>query len=832
MWEKSVERRRHCWVLSLSILAGAVLFGPCWGTAAETSVERTKVLELLNPDVPAEFQPVLRARTVQEQDFLTAEEFFISGRAKEHAQNFPEALRAYERAWRYSESQNILRCIVPLAGEQNRWAEAARYFEKMEHPDILDVFTLRSIAVYYVETGQFSNAVSAYQAALRALPQDAYPALRVLLRFELGRWQYVTEDLKGARTSFEIVRRALERPSRFGLEENALNALKEQELFDLYLLADTYVMLGECDLAQSALEKAVALEKSQLEAPRNKDGSEKDVPKKVDLDKKLQELETKYAFIAAKIENKRKNLPQARQLVEKALELPMEDALVEHCSFYRELLEALNVENVSETMIPCLEGLFQKFPKNRDLRILLAQEYLMEDSSASREKSRELLDGLLQEEPTPEVCAVALQYAHLMQDGDYFVQALRTFVEKGAAEESFFMAFALWCAEYNKSEKDDQGNTSEDAQEPATLASDDSKDNADEEKVKKALVSILRPIFDRMQEKYPVNDPKTSWQHLWLAGYFARVLEIEDVAQRYYEAARVAIDKSSNRAQKDARSQFCLDAGNWHLEEEQYDKAFEFFQLGLKQKPKKEISGLFHLLASMAAIGAERHAAALEQLKQARACVPDNPALDYYEMTALVLDKKVDEARKFGETVIEKYDTDFSNPLRREILRQIRSSLSSLVLLSGEREGAEELLERNLDEFPDDYRSKNDIAYFWTNAGKNLERALRYAQDAIEAEPDNHAYIDTLAWAHYRLGNFDKAKELLEPIVAEMDDPVGYSHLADIYFALGEREKAVEHFKLALDKFDESAKSSLLVDPKEREHVETQLQSLNSSQGV
>ena len=115
---------------------------------------------------------------------------------------------------------------------------------------------------------------------------------------------------------------------------------------------------------------------------------------------------------------------------------------------------------------------------------------------------------------------------------------------------------------------------------------------------------------------------------------------------------------------------------------------------------------------------------------------------------------------------------------------------------------AEEWLEQVLDEFPDDEGALNDLGYLWADQNKHLERAERMTRKAVEVEPDNKAYHDSLGWALYRRGKFaEAATELEKAVDTEKPDGVVFDHLGDTYQKLGRHEKALEKWRKAVETF-------------------------------
>jgi Flp pilus assembly protein TadD len=88
-----------------------------------------------------------------------------------------------------------------------------------------------------------------------------------------------------------------------------------------------------------------------------------------------------------------------------------------------------------------------------------------------------------------------------------------------------------------------------------------------------------------------------------------------------------------------------------------------------------------------------------------------------------------------------------------------------------------------LDEFPDDPGALNDLGYLWTEQGKNLQWARQMIQKAVDSEPENAAYLDSLGWAYYQLGQYAEAVQWLEKAAAG-DEPDGVilDHLGDAYW--------------------------------------------------
>jgi tetratricopeptide (TPR) repeat protein len=98
----------------------------------------------------------------------------------------------------------------------------------------------------------------------------------------------------------------------------------------------------------------------------------------------------------------------------------------------------------------------------------------------------------------------------------------------------------------------------------------------------------------------------------------------------------------------------------------------------------------------------------------------------------------------------------------------------------------------------------NYLGYILADNGIRLLEAKELIEKALSMDPENGAYLDSIGWVHYKLENFDKAKEYLETAVQYMDkneveNYLIYDHLGDTYFKIGLFEEAIAVWKKALE---------------------------------
>lgn len=92
---------------------------------------------------------------------------------------------------------------------------------------------------------------------------------------------------------------------------------------------------------------------------------------------------------------------------------------------------------------------------------------------------------------------------------------------------------------------------------------------------------------------------------------------------------------------------------------------------------------------------------------------------------------------------------------------------------------------------PDQATVLNYLGYSWVDRGINLERAQAMLRRAVELSPNDGFIVDSLGWAHYRLGDYQEAVVHLERAVElQPGDPVLNDHLGDAYWRAGRRREA------------------------------------------
>ena len=94
----------------------------------------------------------------------------------------------------------------------------------------------------------------------------------------------------------------------------------------------------------------------------------------------------------------------------------------------------------------------------------------------------------------------------------------------------------------------------------------------------------------------------------------------------------------------------------------------------------------------------------------------------------------------------------------------------------------------------------NYLAYMWAEHNMHLDEAEQMIKLALQANPDNGAYIDTLGWIEFREGKLGQALADLQRAVQKLtrDDPVVLEHIGDVCAKLNKSAQALEAWQKAL----------------------------------
>jgi tetratricopeptide (TPR) repeat protein len=275
-----------------------------------------------------------------------------------------------------------------------------------------------------------------------------------------------------------------------------------------------------------------------------------------------------------------------------------------------------------------------------------------------------------------------------------------------------------------------------------------------------------------------------------------------DVAAKFFEAAMKSKPK--------ARAETIMTWGVELLLAGKGREAIKVLQRGLDDNilPADNPSLYFYLAGAHASI--DQTDDALQAALKAGGLRNDSPQFVGRVGWVLYRGKRLKEAAGAYERLIAKFDGEPASDVRRQ-LRTARITLSNIYVLQEDMPQAEEQLRRVLDEFPADIGAQNDLGYLWADQGKHLERSLQMIQQAVDAQPDNVAYLDSLGWVNYRLGRYEAAVKALQKAAAQGDaDAVILDHLGDAFGKAGRTDEALQSWRKAIQSYKKDGEKEKL----------------------
>jgi tetratricopeptide (TPR) repeat protein len=139
-------------------------------------------------------------------------------------------------------------------------------------------------------------------------------------------------------------------------------------------------------------------------------------------------------------------------------------------------------------------------------------------------------------------------------------------------------------------------------------------------------------------------------------------------------------------------------------------------------------------------------------------------------------------------------------------------------------EQAEDVFRKILASDPQNAAVLNYLGYMLADRGQKLDEALIMIKKAVDLEPANGAYLDSLGWAYFKLGKYDQAEDNLTRASQHMGaDPTVQEHLGDLYQKTGRLKLAAAHWERAIAEWNKTVAPE--VDNDELAKVQKQLES-------
>jgi len=130
------------------------------------------------------------------------------------------------------------------------------------------------------------------------------------------------------------------------------------------------------------------------------------------------------------------------------------------------------------------------------------------------------------------------------------------------------------------------------------------------------------------------------------------------------------------------------------------------------------------------------------------------------------------------------------------------NSLRYARALVAEKVGKLDMTEKDLlmiiEREPSNAQALNALGYTLADRTQRYDEALKYIKRAMEVQPEDAAIIDSMGWVQFRLGNHEKAIELLRRALDLIQDAEIAAHLGEVLWDMGNKQGAIKVWEKAL----------------------------------
>ncbi len=319
--------------------------------------------------------------------------------------------------------------------------------------------------------------------------------------------------------------------------------------------------------------------------------------------------------------------------------------------------------------------------------------------------------------------------------------------------------------------------------------------------------------------KMIAQDSKTPW------GYYAlaEALEERHQYQAVIDELSPAIDRFRNRRSTDKFELTMLlpHVGFAYQQLQQYDKAIAAFEEAHKVAPSDENVTAYLIDAEIAA---KKYSDAIALAQSSRAGKPPDVRLARLEARALHLSGKDADAVALLESVVKARPDDAAAYVAlAQLYVDSSRAADAVALLETARTklpaeddltfelgavldkqkrytDAEATFRQLLAHDPDNAAALNYLGYMLADRGERLDESVRYLKKAVQLEPDNGSYLDSLGWAYFKSDKLDLAESNLRRAAEQLgSNSVVQDHYGELLFKLGRYDEAISAWNRALN---------------------------------
>jgi tetratricopeptide (TPR) repeat protein len=176
------------------------------------------------------------------------------------------------------------------------------------------------------------------------------------------------------------------------------------------------------------------------------------------------------------------------------------------------------------------------------------------------------------------------------------------------------------------------------------------------------------------------------------------------------------------------------------------------------------------------------------------------PSLMYDDFSNYIYISSLYNQAKRGREAVSSAQQAFSVAESQEKKQIAHLTLANAQQTSGDFKSAEEILRNLLKQTPKNPIALNNLGYFLLERDQKLDEAVSLIKQAVEIDPTNPSYLDSLGWAYFKLGKLGEAELYLkEAINNDGTSATVYEHLGDVYQKQGKEKLARDAWQKAMN---------------------------------
>ncbi|HUQ95238.1 MAG TPA: tetratricopeptide repeat protein [Bryobacteraceae bacterium] len=328
------------------------------------------------------------------------------------------------------------------------------------------------------------------------------------------------------------------------------------------------------------------------------------------------------------------------------------------------------------------------------------------------------------------------------------------------------------------------------------------------------------------------------------------LLEAEGKTKEAIEAMRSILaataKKTYHPGEKTNRAVLYERLGFLHRGAEQYPEAVEAFREMQKLDDEVAARAAVHIIETYRQ--SRELPKALEEARSARDKYPKERSVQaMYAFVAADSGKSAEAEKVAKELVAEKKDRDSWITLaqvseRTKNYTEMATALNEAEKLSDDKEekegiyfmrgamyekmkkfdAAETEFRKVLAGNPANASALNYLGYMLADRNVRLAEAHEMIKKALEQDPNNGAYLDSLGWVLFRMNRLDEAVDYLKKAIERTSkDPTVHEHLGDVYMKQGNLKGAINQWQTSLKEWEATPPNEQ--DPREVAKIQKKL---------